>query len=110
MAGRGQASLKVCVSSKNLRIKLYDGEGNELKIENNGKVYITDEISYIYGFNEELLSNDIIVKSSNEDVVKTNVNTFANKISFRPLKVGKSQITIYPAVGNEENGVTLRCT
>lgn len=29
----------------------------------------------IYGFNEELLSNDIIVKSSNEDVVKTNVNT-----------------------------------
>lgn len=51
-------------------------EGNELKIENNGKVYITDEISYIYGFNEELLSNDIVVKSSNEDVVKTNVNTF----------------------------------
>lgn len=107
MAGRGQASLKVCVSSKNLRIKLYDGEGNELKIENNGKVYITDEISYIYGFNEELLSNDIVVKSSNEDVVKTNVNTFADKISFRPLKVGKSQITIYPAVGNEENGVTF---
>ena len=107
MAGRGQASLKVCVSSKNLRIKLYDGEGNELKIENNGKVYITDEISYIYGFNEELLSNDIVVKSSNEEVVKTNVNTFVNKISFRPLKVGKSQITIYPAVGNEENGVTF---
>lgn len=86
---------------------MYDRRKKRIKIENNGKVYITDEISYIYGFNEELLSNDIVVKSSNEEVVKTNVNTFANKISFRPLKVGKSQITIYPAVGNEENGVTF---
>ncbi len=107
MAGRGQASLKVCVSSKDLKIKLYDGEGNELALKDGDKVYTTDEMSYLYGFNEELVNNDIVAESSDESIVKVSVNPFVKKIDFRTLKVGKSQITIYPAVGDKTNGITF---
>lgn len=107
VAGNRTASVDVYVSSNSLQLTLSDGDGNKVAAGSIAKMRGNNGTTYTYGFNETLGNEEIIVTSSNEEVVTASVSARTKQITFKASKIGTSEITVYPAVGTVKNGVTF---
>ncbi len=105
-AGNRTASVKVNVSSEDLKLLLNNGNGTQ--INSNDTVEMrTKSSSYYYEFNQTLFSNMAVVDIEDSTIAKATVSKEAKRVTFTALKAGNTKVTIYPEVGTKENGVTF---
>lgn len=106
-AGNVSKNITVYVSSDNLKLNMSDGNGSEASSGSNVNIHIKKDVSYSYSLSENLGNNQLSVDNEDESIVKVSVTTTRKKVTFKPLKVGKTKITVYPTVGSKQNGITF---
>jgi hypothetical protein len=106
LAGNKTKTFDVYVVSDNLKILLTDENSNAIVDGDVIDINSKKSFTYSYTFNESIGKNaNVNVVMSNPDLLS--IKKYADSVQFSVLKTGITQVTIYPEIGSEKNGVTF---